>query len=80
MFLAVLLIPWERELTVSSVAAVRVVCAGLVGAATVVAIPDPPAGPTFCAQYDPGLRPLRRRPRRQYRQRPGGRGPCAPAV
>ena len=35
---AVLLIPWERELTVFSVVAVRVVCAGLLGAATVVAI------------------------------------------
>ena len=31
MLLAVLQIPWVRELTVSSVAAVRVVCAGLLG-------------------------------------------------
>ena len=34
---AVLLILWERELTAFSEAAARVVCAGLVGAVTVVA-------------------------------------------
>ena len=38
MLRAALLILWERELTVFSEGAARVVCAGLVGAVTVVAI------------------------------------------